>query len=275
MAIPVRIFFVEISVKLLNSIMTTTIYNLGKATEYDQCPAIYILKNNKNGKVYVGETMNLRQRVYSYHKSNIDTPRPILRAINKHGLENFSFEYQYYPDMSKDELLDIEERLIKEHNSLMSGNGYNVCSRGQNRYSATQSLEARKKRSEIFKGRVITEEWRENMSKAKSGENHPMYGKKMSEETKKKMGDSRRGERNGRYGKKMSEEAKRKMVENLPNKVCVSQYTKSGEFVKSYLSIAEAAKQTGIDSRHISAVCNNKNRKTSGGYIWKKDILHH
>lgn len=247
----------------------TTIYNLGKATEYDQYPAIYILKNKINGKVYIGETMNLRQRVYSYHKSNIDTPRPILRAINKHGLENFSFEYQYYPDMSKEELLDIEERLIKEHNSLMSGNGYNVCSRGQNRYSATQSLEARKKRSEIFKGRVITEEWRENMSKAKSGENHPMYGKKMSEETKKKMGDSRRGERNGRYGKKTSDDHKNKLMMNRKDRIEVEQYTKSGEFVARYSSIQEAMRQTGIDSGHIGSVCNGK-RKSAGNFIWRK-----
>ena len=247
----------------------TTIYNLGKATGYDQYPAIYILKNEINGKVYIGETMNLRQRVYSYHKSNIDTPRPILRAINKHGLENFSFEYQYYPDMSKDELLDIEERLIKEHNSLMSGNGYNVCSRGQNRYSATQSFEARKKRSEIFKGRVITEEWRENMSKAKSGENHPMYGKKMSEETKKKMGDSRRGERNGRYGKKTSDDHKNKLMMNRKDRIEVEQYTKSGEFVARYSSIQEAMRQTGIDSGHIGSVCNGK-RKSAGNFIWRK-----
>jgi group I intron endonuclease len=251
--------------------MTTTIYNLGKATEYDQCPAIYILKNNKNGKVYVGETMNLRQRVYSYHKSNIDTPRPILRAINKHGLENFSFEYQYYPDMSKDELLDIEERLIKEHNSLMSGSGYNVCSRGQNRYLATQSLEARKKRSEIFKGRVITEEWRENMSKAKSGEKHPMYGKKMSEETKKKMGDSRRGERNGRYGKKTSDDHKNKLMMNRKDRIEVAQYTKNGEFVARYPSIKEAMRQTGIDSRYIYPVCDKEGRSAKG-FVWRKIV---
>jgi len=249
----------------------TTIENLGKATEYDQCPAIYILKNNKNGKVYVGETMNLRQRVYSYHKSNIDTPRPILRAINKHGLENFSFEYQYYPDISKDELLNIEEKLIKEYNSLMSENGYNVCSRGQNRYSATQSLEARKKRSEIFKGRVITEEWRRNMSKAKKGENHPMYGKKLSEETKKKMGDSRKGDRNGRYGKKTSDDHKNKLMMNRKDRIEVEQYTKSGEFVARYPSIGEAARQTGTDSVHIGCVCNGK-RKSANKFIWKKVI---
>jgi group I intron endonuclease len=251
--------------------MATTIENLGEATEYEQRPAIYILKNKINGKVYVGETMNLRQRVYSYHKSNIDTPRPILRAINKHGLENFSFEYQYYPDISKDELLDIEERLIKEHNSLMSGNGYNVCSRGQNRYSVTQSPEARKRRSEIFKGRVITKEWRENMSKAKSGMNHPMYGKKLKEETRKKMGDSRRGKKNWRYGKTTSDEHRHKLMINRKDRVEVEQYTKSGEFIARYPSVKEAARKTGIDSRYIYPVCDKEGRSAKG-FIWKKII---
>jgi group I intron endonuclease len=252
--------------------MATNIETLGEAIEYKQCPAIYILKNNINGKVYVGETMNLRQRVYSYHKSNMDTLRPILRAINKHGLENFSFEYQYHPNFSKDELLDLEEKLIKEHNSLMSGNGYNVCSRGQNRYSATQSLEARKKRKEIFKGRILNEEWRRNMSKSKTGKNHPMYGKKLSEETRKKMGDSRRGEKNYKFGKETDEKIKYKLMMNRKDRIEVAQYTKSGEFVAKYPSIREAARQTGIDSRYINPVCDKIGRSAKG-FIWKKVII--
>lgn len=251
--------------------MTTTIYDLGKALDYDPCPAIYILKNKINKKVYVGETMNLRQRVYSYHKSNINTPRPILRAINKYGLENFSFEYHYHPNLSKDELLELEEKLIQEHNSLMSENGYNVCSRGQNRYSAKQSLEARKRRSEIFKGRVFTEEWKQNISNATKGEKHYMYGKKASEETKKKMSESHKKRDIWNAGKPLPDYIKHKIMMNHKNRMEIVQYTKSGDFVAKYPSIREAARQTGIAHQNITSVCSNK-YGSAGGYVWKKFI---
>ena len=40
-------------------------------------------------------------------------------------------------------------------------------------------------------GSHVSEETKRKMSKAKSGQNHPMFGKKHSEETKKKIGNAR------------------------------------------------------------------------------------
>lgn len=42
------------------------------------------------------------------------------------------------------------------------------------------------------------------------------------------------------------------------------------ELKKTYPSIREAERQTGIDNSQISAVCNHKkNYKTAGGYHWE------
>lgn len=50
----------------------------------------------------------------------------------------------------------------------------------------------------------------------------------------------------------------------------VKQYTKDGQFIAEYLSIREAARQTGIDFTYISACCRKyRNQITAGGYIWK------
>lgn len=46
----------------------------------------------------------------------------------------------------------------------------------------------------------------------------------------------------------------------------VEQYDKNNNFIKSYCSIEEAKRQTGIS--HINCACSGK-RKTAGGYIWK------
>lgn len=47
----------------------------------------------------------------------------------------------------------------------------------------------------------------------------------------------------------------------------ISQYTKDGEFVKEWPSMAEAGRN-GFNFRNISACCSGK-RKTAGGYVWK------
>jgi len=40
------------------------------------------------------------------------------------------------------------------------------------------------------------------------------------------------------------------------------------EIIKTYPSVIEAQRQTGISNQHIGMVCLNK-RKTAGGYIWR------
>lgn len=47
----------------------------------------------------------------------------------------------------------------------------------------------------------------------------------------------------------------------------VSQYTKNGEYIKTFHSARVADAETGVSYKHISCVCNGK-RKTTGGYIW-------
>lgn len=48
----------------------------------------------------------------------------------------------------------------------------------------------------------------------------------------------------------------------------VIQYTKDEQFVAEYESSSEAARQTGVWQRNISACCLGK-LKTAGGYVWK------
>lgn len=48
----------------------------------------------------------------------------------------------------------------------------------------------------------------------------------------------------------------------------VSQFTLKGEFIKTYSSIMEAERETGIYNSNINKCCKGK-RKTTGGYIWK------
>lgn len=120
------------------------------------------------------------------------------------------------------------------------------------------------------------------------GENHPMFGRHHTEETKeklrkyhlgkhhteevkRKMSESRMGEKNNFYGKHHTEETKQRLKEQKINGKLskpVLQYTKNGDFVKEYPSLAEAERQLGFDYRHLSNCATGK-RKTAYGFIWK------
>ena len=54
---------------------------------------------------------------------------------------------------------------------------------------------------------------------------------------------------------------------NNAQSIPVEQYTKSGEFIRSYPSMAEARRITGIDHSNIGRACRING--TAGGYKWK------
>lgn len=56
-----------------------------------------------------------------------------------------------------------------------------------------------------------TKKAKENMSKAQSGENHPLFGKHHSQETKEKMRKSALGDKNHNFGKHPSKETRKKL----------------------------------------------------------------
>ena len=59
-------------------------------------------------------------------------------------------------------------------------------------------------------------------------------------------------------------------INGINTKQCksVSQYNLNGKFIKSYYSMEEAGRKTGIFYQNISCVCRGVN-KTAGGFKWK------
>lgn len=106
--------------------MDTNMYKTG---------VIYIIKNNCNNKVYIGQTLNLKER-WSQHKTaakreyNINNKYSILYpAMRKYGIENFYIEILEKDILSKD-LNKKEKYWIQKYNSVRP-NGYNILSGGE------------------------------------------------------------------------------------------------------------------------------------------------
>jgi len=164
--------------------------------KFDKRGGIYIIKNSINGKIYIGETLNMKSRINGHIYSNIQV---IDKAINKYGVNNFEILVEYLPHFKKMDLILVEETLINKFGSLVP-NGYNVCSTGTDRTGLKHSELTRQKISISNKNKVVSEETRRKLSISK-------IGSKLSTETKTKMSISR-------IGKKWKEESRLKLSDS-------------------------------------------------------------
>jgi len=149
---------------------------------------IYIIKNKVNGKVYVGQSWNLKSRISDHKRflakgtgDNIH----LQYAYNKYGKENFEFSIlanmQYLENIDKKEaqkILDEAEVFwINYFGGSNSNNTYNIREGG---YGGTYSEEHCKQMSEARKGMF-------------AGELNPMFGKHHTKQSKQLISVNRQG----------------------------------------------------------------------------------
>lgn len=94
---------------------------------------IYKITNQLNGKVYVGQSVDIHRR-WNQHKQEgkkLIHKYPLYLAMNKYGIENFTFKV--IEECSQQELDTREQYWIKELKSLVTENGYNISIGGSNR----------------------------------------------------------------------------------------------------------------------------------------------
>lgn len=115
---------------------------------------IYKITNLINNKQYVGQTtLSLQDRIYNYKKEVKWKPdsRPIIKAINKYGFDNFKFEIIKDNIKTKAELDYWEKFYISKYKTLCSYNGYNIELGGNG--PGKHSEETKRKIAEAQKGK--------------------------------------------------------------------------------------------------------------------------
>ena len=135
------------------------------------------------GKVYIGESSNLKTRSKSYlNPNNIKKQRGIYNSLVKYGVDSHKLEVLI---LCKPYLLKEYERYFQElYNSIEDG--LNCC------YTKTSE--------KSFKH---SEETKKIMSEKSSGSNNPFYGKTHTLESLKKISDSSKGVNGSNYGGKL------------------------------------------------------------------------
>lgn len=167
---------------------------------------IYIIENDINDKLYVGQSIDISKRRNRHFQGNNQCPA-LHAAIRKHGKENFDFVL-LKQCFSQEELNEQEIYWIKELNTL-SPNGYNLKEGGEQ--GGSPSKETREKIRQSLLGFKHTDETKRKKSIAFQGVQHPLYGITCSEETKKKISEAQAGRKHWFYGQKHSEETLQKM----------------------------------------------------------------
>lgn len=154
---------------------------------------IYCIENLVNGKLYIGQSTNIRLR-WNLHRSRLNRcvlENPHLQsAWTKYG--ESSFRLIVLEECTFDLLDQREVYWISQLGTTDRSLGYNINSGGH----ANKSVSA---------------ETREKLRIANLGANNPGFGKKRSEETRLKMSLAATGENNYHYGKKYTEEEKLKL----------------------------------------------------------------
>lgn len=232
---------------------------------------------NPNGKIYIGQSINIEKRISDYKKfKNCKNQILLYRSLIKYNPKNHIFEIIKECDIN---FLNDNERYFQEfYNVLDHSKGLNCRLTSSDDRKGYLSYDMKSKISLSNKGKPKHSERNKiNLSLKQQG-NSNMLGKTHSKETKQKMSKSQLGKiRTEETKQKMSESAKGKIKtiewrQNIskshPTKKSVIQYDLQGNKINEFISINEAARQTGYRVADISACCNNK-QKTSFGFIWR------
>lgn len=94
---------------------------------------IYKIENKINGKVYIGQSINIERRWREHNCNYINSSTVLYKAIRKHGIANFTFEIIH--TCSENELNELEIYYIEKYNSFAynsGSNGYNMTFGGDN-----------------------------------------------------------------------------------------------------------------------------------------------
>lgn len=199
---------------------------------------IYQIVNDINGKVYIGKTeYSIEKRWKEHCRDSLNREkenRPLYRAMNKYGIENFHISVIEETDNPEErEIYWIERKGTFKH-------GYNATVGGDGRKYLDHDL--------------IVSIYQQTKSIAETARLAECHEDSVSLILKSQ-----------KINTLTSQE-----VNVLKNGKIVNQYDLNGIYIKSFPSLTAAAKSLNKSAgvSHISDACKGK-RKTAYGFIWK------
>ena len=214
---------------------------------------VYKHTNKSNGKVYIGITSQKPEQRWGNNGINYKTSPHFYSAILKYGWDNFEHEI-LFTELTKEEACFKEQELIKLYNSTNKEFGYNQTSGGEccvmsdesklklsksmmgnkNGFGHPCSDEKRLKISDAQKGRKLTKEHKDKLSKAAS-----------------------------KRHTSCSESKKKTLSQNYPKKRKI--YCEELDVV--FESVQECGRQLDIPATNITKLCNGRGKTLKGYHL--------
>lgn len=205
---------------------------------------VYLHRNLKNQKVYIGQTCQSVQKRWNNGKGYISSPH-FYAAIQKYGWNNF--EHIILKEKLNAEEADYWEKYyINLYQSQQSEKGYNILSGGNEKLKEYWSKESNRK-NQSLKRKQYFKNHPEKIKEIKNRLNTPEINEKHKVFMKNNYDIS--------FLKQINEKRKIQVL-------CI-------ETGKVFDSLIEAGKFYNISIGNISSVLSGK-RKTAGGYHWKR-----
>lgn len=254
--------------------------------------AIYQWSHLGSGKTYVGSAFDLSKRLKKYFRKSYLEPnktRYINNALLHYGYSAFSLTILEYIDISNLSIAEARKLILEREQFYIDSLEpvYNIAPiagsrlgskhteeskdlmRGENNhmFGKFHTEETKAKMSEAQKGRSLSANTKSLISKAISGENHPMFGKK--------------GNFNPRFGKSHTQETKdliskglKGVLKSKEHKAKISLAKNKKVFVYSFDSISnEIMFHVSFNSYKEAANYFICSRRTLANYV-DKNILY-
>lgn len=194
-----------------------------------------------NGKVYIGITKDVVRRWNCGHGYD---EQVFGRAVHKYGWENIKHEI-LLDGLSREEAERAEIEQIALHNSFDPEFGYNMDLGGKgclgHKVTDEQRFRCGQRTRKMWENELMREHLTEHLREL--------------------------AKRN--IGKKLAQERIEAMISKTSTPV--DKYDKSGNYICTYRSASEAARDCGATSNSLICSCCAGKRKTAYGFIWKKN----
>jgi len=202
---------------------------------------IYKITNKATRKEYIGQTIDLDERWYQHKYKKRSNCRYLKNAINKYGIEQFSFKLMC---VCFDEDMDVYEQQYMEVYNTLVPDGYNLRKGGN---GGKHHEETKQKISLALKGRCTYDV-------------HPFTGKHHTDKTKDLISK--------KLKERFATDEGRKAKLETVKKRAVVQFDTDGNIIQKFSSLREAGSYLNVNHSQVSMVCSGK-RKTVKGFVMK------
>lgn len=223
-----------------------------------------------SGKIYIGQTINLKNRIKQYRFLNCKSQTKLLNSLKKYGFDSHQVDAIHYlpPDTEKN-IVDIYEVYYISTFKAAGFTMLNIENGGNGKGKHSDETKAKISRSNKgrpgpFKGKFLSIEHRKKLSertkrqwnegnvglkhhseqiKRVLSEKHK--GKKVSVETRIKLSEAHKGEKHNNYGKQLPEGTRLKISLATMGRTGSMKGKKFSEDHKYKISVAKRGKYNG------------------------------